>query len=916
MTTREEKGRVNSTFFSFPKVIWNGFAYVDYIYVPSDFCGGIGSVFIHVLPGYTVFLDPDQKNESIGRESWGLQKLDTATGEWKPDDAVSNQIGTLMNSSGIYFSRETTFKSGSSSTVWYWLKPGSKLKILFAVNPASSGEYRLVWNLDGIYAVQIGDLDSTENVTAKTITRKDSCWVQFIGENRSKCFIDWSDTYSFNDATGEWETSFMELELASDSLTGCSSARLFFGSFSLDAGKWFCLDPSISTFNSNPTLDGYIQRYGTSYPPSPSGICYTGSGAMVVGQEARRISGTTNYYQWRSYVSFDTSSIPALSYNLSATLKLKTMRGTDMDFNISVMGGNQPIYKDALNTSAWDKGTLELARWDTQNYPGDGVYINITVPGIQINKVNKTQFELKSDREGIAPMLYTLESIQLYTGDSAGNEPKMEVLYYVDNPVIKGTTWFWRNITGNKAAIVLFGAVASSTYLHVRSIDLLNPRYPYPPEKTSEKICFLDALIGNGFAVLTPKNNTNKNYELGGGGFYYTEYNESSLWLEDATLWIMNQGYSSVFLFGFSGGGTVGAREIQMDYATRFSAAAVSCAPVNWSGYGLIYQSAMTAAKAKVPTCFPEGVDDPFYSQMALYNSTAIVDKQWHDWNGGHSFFPENCTQHAGENASSVVINWYNSALPPSAPYTPSGANIACANMSYSYSTGTFDANTGSIRYEFRWDDGTTSTSGWYSSGTNTSLSHMWSAAGTYNVSARAQDSTGLWSAWSPNLTVTVKAAVAAMKTLANGSFYVANVSTNLLKVHLLFNSSSIIGDQAGTQVSGFLFPFPDGTVNGSDISFLNGKMGLAEGQSGWDYMADIVPDRVIDIFDYMQISMNYGNSGTYVTDLAGVTITFDVGGDRSPDAYGFIEIPQGATTFTVKRNNTTIGAMIIFLAS
>ena len=904
LTTFRETGKANSTFFSFPKVIWNGSDWVDYIFNSADFSGGIGSVYLKICPSYTVFFDPYRNNESISRESWSIDYLDKASGEWKTDDPVKNEISCTLNSSGIYFSRKTVFESGSSVMVWYWLRIGSKLKILSVFNSVNSGEYRLIWNLEGIFGEQIRHQEIIENITEKTITDKACSWVQFTGQNESKCLIDWFDTYFVNSTSGEWETSFTKLELTSNSSTGCSSARLFFGSFSLDAGKWFCLDPSISTFNSNPALDGYIQRYGTSYPPSPPGICYTGSGAMVVGQEARRISGTTNYYQWRSYVSFDTSSIPALSYNLSATLKLKTVRGTDMDFNVSIMGGSQPIYKDTLNTSAWDKGTLELARWDTQNYPGEGVYVNITVPGIQINKVSKTQFELKSDREGTSPMLYTLESVQFYSGDSTGNEPKLEVAYYLDQQNINGINWYYRNASRHDVVIVLFGGYTYFPYdfIKINCIDHIG--WP-TTEKTKEKIEFIDYLISSGFSVVTNKDDL-------------VTYMAESSWVKDATMWLVeNQSYNRVFVFGFSGGGVVVAKEIQKDYATRFSAAVITCALVDWDfkSNNSIYQSAHTASAAKVATCFPEGVDDGFYHNMSNYYDNVIVQKEWHNWDGGHDFFSKTCRDHPNENASTVVINWYNAAHPPSIPFTPSGARTGCTHTDYSYSSGTFDSNSNNVKYEFSWGDGTSNTTSWYSSGTNATLSHLWTTPSTYNVSVRAQDSTGLWSILSPNLTVTIKPPIAAMKTTTSGVFYIPNVTTSLLRIYFVFSDENLVGDQIGTQVGNYPFPVPDGTVDIFDAVYVGNMQGLTENQTGWNYMADIIPDRVVNSSDFDQVILHIDYSGEYIVNLSDVVVAFNVGGEKSPDQYGFVEIPQNATTLAVERNGIAIGATVFFFA-
>lgn len=92
----------------------------------------------------------------------------------------------------------------------------------------------------------------------------------------------------------------------------------------------------------------------------------------------------------------------------------------------------------------------------------------------------------------------------------------------------------------------------------------------------------------------------------------------------------------------------------------------------------------------------------------------------------------------------------------------------------------------------------------------------------------------------------------------------------------------------------------------------------MSEGSSGWDYMADLVPNRKIDMKDTRAANKNFGKSGTYINStnpqwLSGVTITFSTGEEKLPDSYGFVTIPQGATNFTVKRNGTLIGAMIIF---
>lgn len=153
-----------------------------------------------------------------------------------------------------------------------------------------------------------------------------------------------------------------------------------------------------------------------------------------------------------------------------------------------------------------------------------------------------------------------------------------------------------------------------------------------------------------------------------------------------------------------------------------------------------------------------------------------------------------------------------------------------------------------------------------------------------------------------------------AMKTKTDGYFYVPSVATDLLEIEMLFDNQNITGDQTGgTSPYATITDYPDGKVNILDVFFISKKFGLCEGDTGWDYMADVVPSRKIDILDTFVTSKNFGYTGTYITDLAGVEVFFNTGEVRTPDSYGFVEIPQGAASFTVKRNGNPTGAMIIF---
>lgn len=400
-----------------------------------------------------------------------------------------------------------------------------------------------------------------------------------------------------------------------------------------------------------------------------------------------------------------------------------------------------------------------------------------------------------------------------------------------------------------------------------------------------------------------------------------------------------NLTYTQVYLFGFSGGGAVVGNEIQKDYASRFSAAVMNCAPVNWSGYSTdqIYQTAVTASKAKAATFFPENVDDrleespPFYLQMKGYYDNEIVDKEWLNWTGGHgSFFDPACAGPSGENDSEVVINWYDAPHPPSTPFTPTGSQTGYCGMPNRYSSGMVDPNGENVSYTFEWGDNANCTTEFYPSGTNVTCSHTWSNPGVYNVTVLARDTSQTNSSWSQPLTVNITSLLeplCALKTKTDGYFYVPNesfVNATYLRVEMLFDQANLTGDQRGG-ISPYpaIANYPSGSVLGDDIAFISSKFGSYEGETApiqWNYMTDVVADGNVNGRDIATAARNFGAYGSYSYDLSNVSIAFYAGGNEigneTPDANGFAAIQLGATSFNVTRNGMPIGAMIIFCGS
>jgi len=161
---------------------------------------------------------------------------------------------------------------------------------------------------------------------------------------------------------------------------------------------------------------------------------------------------------------------------------------------------------------------------------------------------------------------------------------------------------------------------------------------------------------------------------------------------------------------------------------------------------------------------------------------------------------------------------------------------------------------------------------------------------------------------------------VCAMKTLADGYFYVPNLNVHSIRVYLWCNDANparMEGDQrGGTSPYPNIPEFPDGNVNLTDTYWIQSKYGTYEGGPNWNYMADVVPDRTINLKDYSRANNNYGQTGgSYTTDLTGIHVVFNTGQDVYPNAEGFLNIPAGATSFTVYHNTTPVMALVYFFA-
>jgi hypothetical protein len=184
-----------------------------------------------------------------------------------------------------------------------------------------------------------------------------------------------------------------------------------------------------------------------------------------------------------------------------------------------------------------------------------------------------------------------------------------------------------------------------------------------------------------------------------------------------------------------------------------------------------------------------------------------------HSWNNAGTYLViTKATDSTGATSgwSSALVVTIAQNRPPNTPSKPSGSTLNIHGKSYNYSTSATDPDGDQVKYTFDWGDGTSDT-GLVNSGTNTSLAHSWSTAGTYQVKTMAMDSKGAPSGWSNALAVVV-----AENKPPNTPSKPSGSSSGYAWVSYRYNTSAT--DPDGDQIK-YTFDWGDGT---SDTDLVN----------------------------------------------------------------------------------------------
>lgn len=178
------------------------------------------------------------------------------------------------------------------------------------------------------------------------------------------------------------------------------------------------------------TEDGYIYAGGATWPPTTK-VADTANATHRYGCSLE----DSTYYIMRSYLRFNTALIPpgAKITNCKLWLKLNAKDNVD-NFNVALLLLKAASDWNPLDTGDWGCGSIQVASKAYADLPALEQWFSLDIDPVYLNLTGYTAFEIKGDHEsGTAPT--GLDRVKVYSADSAGNEPYLEIIY---NPWLQG----------------------------------------------------------------------------------------------------------------------------------------------------------------------------------------------------------------------------------------------------------------------------------------------------------------------------------------------------------------------------------------------------------------------------------------------------------------------------------------------
>jgi len=369
------------------------------------------------------YLDPSQ--------DWAYEYL----------QSVQSSQGEINDNSAIY---ENVFTG--TDAVWTYGNVGLKEEIIMSnatktlLQNHPPSEYGL--SNEDSYLVFITKLDyhnlnlhNSSGILTSNFTVSDERIDLKDALGHFKCALPIGDAYELNNETVRQRLTYRILQYNGKYylLSGLKLSDLNDMTFPV------VIDPTLTVYST--TSDGFIQKFHMNYNTawtSSTGTVSDSSNYLYIGQD--KIFSI--YYIYRTFLFFNTSSLPSNAYIDNATLSLvKNNDYSTTDFDITIQNG-QPTYPhDPLNIGDYDKtyysgngGSLNTSNFQTGS---NNIYLTnyswLTKEGI-------TKFCIRSSRDisGTAPAGNEYVIIRSANWPGTGYDPKL-VIEYRNQSKIKNT---------------------------------------------------------------------------------------------------------------------------------------------------------------------------------------------------------------------------------------------------------------------------------------------------------------------------------------------------------------------------------------------------------------------------------------------------------------------------------------------
>jgi hypothetical protein len=380
--------------YSLPQVVNVGAGFVEY-YIErlkgNEYWVDCPTSSFRVKTVNTEVWAVNRSEQVLSKCIWQLWALNDS--EWLEVEDLESQLVLRQEQTQASLEYGRLMEDSSTFNVTWTFGNLAKARVTFKAG--QERPYAVTWHV--------------ESPRATTETEHDMA-LELYEEDTWLCLLNYFDAGMFHNKT----------QLSALGQTG-RKVRVTFVNKTFLAGETVTIDPTVDTFYSESARDGYIYKYGASYPPNSTSVSTSRTHAMIGQKKA-----VVNYYQYRAFFSFNTSALQDNASLSSCFLKLKLRYDYSFtDFDVKVYSG---YYGTNLGTDDWDNCTtfegvlIHTYGAQTKKWYQEDIAIS------SVNKTGLTQFKLTSSREEAGETPTDREDQSWYSGESE-DEPELIVYY-------------------------------------------------------------------------------------------------------------------------------------------------------------------------------------------------------------------------------------------------------------------------------------------------------------------------------------------------------------------------------------------------------------------------------------------------------------------------------------------------------